>query len=536
MRRIAALAALAALLLATTPAIAAGCPGAAAVCPHPASGALALIGAAGHARIVTDPADDPAVLRAARTLDQDIARVARSEETAATRAVIIGTIGHNAIIDRLITTHRLDTRAIAGRWEGFVQQVVDRPAPGIARALVIAGRDRRGAIYGSYDLSARIGVSPWTWWADVPVPHRARLWITPGAHADCPRVRYRGIFLNDEDPALKGWADATYGGFNHQFYGRLFELILRLKGNLLWPAMWSKAFYDDDPANKATAQSYGVIIGTSHHEPLMRAHVEWARYGKGPWDYTTNATELQAFWRKGMERAEGGDTITTIGMRGDGDKPMTEGTAIPLLERIVGDQRRIIAEVTGKPASETPQVWALYKEVQDYYDQGMRVPDDVTLLFSDDNWGNLRRLPKPGDARAGGFGIYYHFDYVGGPAQLQVDQYQPDRAHLGADEPGPRRRCRPALDGQCRRSQAARATDQLLPRSGLEPRGVASGEDARLSAPMGRAAVRAGACRRHRRHPRSHRAPRCAPQVRTALARQLESDRGSRGRTRARRL
>lgn len=411
MKRTAALS----LLLATTPAVAAGCPGAASVCLHPGSGALALIGAAGHARIVTDPADDPAVQRAARTLDQDIARVASSDKEAATRAVIIGTIGHNAIIDRLIAAHRIDTRAIDGRWEGFVQQVVDHPAPGIARALVVAGHDRRGAIYGSYDLSARIGVSPWSWWADVPVPHHASLWITPGAHADYPRVRYRGIFLNDEDPSLKGWADATYGGFNHQFYGRLFELILRLKGNLLWPAMWGKSFYDDDPANKATAISYGVIIGTSHHEPLMRAHVEWARTGKGPWDYTSNAAELQAFWRKGMERAEGGDTITTIGMRGDGDKPMTEGTAIPLLERIVADQRRIIANVTGKPASDTPQVWALYKEVQDYYDQGMRVPDDVTLLFSDDNWGNLRRLPKPGDVRAGGFGVYYHFDYVGGP-------------------------------------------------------------------------------------------------------------------------
>lgn len=404
-----------ALLLATTPAMAQNCHGAATVCLHPASGALALISADGHAQIVTDPGDDPAVLRAAQTLDQDIAHVAGTGKESAARAVIIGTIGRNRIIDRLIAAHRLDTHAIAKRWEGFVQQVVDNPAPGIARALVIAGHDRRGAIYGSYDLSARIGVSPWTWWADVPVPHRASLWIAPGTHADYPRVHYRGIFLNDEDPSLKGWVDTTYGGFNHQFYGRLFELILRLKGNLLWPAMWGKAFYDDDPANKATAQSYGVIIGTSHHEPLMRAHVEWARYGKGPWDYTTNAAELQAFWRKGMERAEGSDTITTIGMRGDGDKPMTQGTAIPLLERIVTDQRRIIADVTGKRASETPQMWALYKEVQDYYDQGMRVPDDVTLLFSDDNWGNLRRLPKPGDTRSGGFGIYYHFDYVGGP-------------------------------------------------------------------------------------------------------------------------
>ena len=398
------------------PAIAAAtCEAPAAICANASKGALALIEKGAAATIVTDSRDDPAVLRAAGDLRSDLAKVARTRRSDASRAVIVGRIGHNATIDRLLASGRLDDHGVAGRWEGFVEQVVDHPAPGIARALVIAGVDRRGAIYGAYDLSARIGVSPWTWWADVPVRPAHRLFVLPGSRADYPRVQYRGIFLNDEDPSLKGWVDATYGGFNHRFYGKLFELVLRLKGNLVWPAMWTKAFYDDDPANKATAESYGVIVGTSHHEPLMRAHVEWARYGKGPWDYTTNAPTLRAFWRQGMERAEGSEHLVTIGMRGDGDEPMTQGTAIPLLERIVADQRQIIADVTHKPAAETPQVWALYKEVQDYYDQGMRVPDDVTLLFSDDNWGNLRRLPKPGDTRRGGFGIYYHFDYVGGP-------------------------------------------------------------------------------------------------------------------------
>jgi hypothetical protein len=228
-------------------------------------------------------------------------------------------------------------------------------------------------------------------------------------------VKYRGIFINDEAPALSGWSKEKFGGFNHHFYEKVFELILRLKGNYLWPAMWGNAFYDDDSLSRQTADNYGIVIGTSHHEPLMRAHVEWRRYGKGKWNYDSNEVRLKQFWKEGMQRATN-EKIVSIGMRGDGDEPMTEGTAIALLERIVKDQRQIIEDVTGKPASETPQLWALYKEVQDYYDKGMRVPDDVTLLLCDDNWGNIRKLPKPTDKpRSGGYGIYYHFDYVGDP-------------------------------------------------------------------------------------------------------------------------
>ena len=151
-------------------------------------------------------------------------------------------------------------------------------------------------------------------------------------------------------------------------------------------------------------------MGTSHHEPMLRAQQEWKRYGKGAWDYTKNDTTLRNFWRKGIQNMGNHESIVTVGMRGDGDLPMTQGTATELLERVVADQRKIIAEVTGKSPEHTPQAWALYKEVQDYYDKGMRVPDDVTLLLCDDNWGNLRKLPKPGDKpRSGGYGIYYHF-------------------------------------------------------------------------------------------------------------------------------
>lgn len=184
----------------------------------------------------------------------------------------------------------------------------------------------------------------------------------------------------------------------------------------MWPAMWGSAFYDDDPQNGVLAHTMGVVMGTSHHEPMALAQQDWKRRGKGAWDYTQNKKGLNDFWTYGIERAKNWESVITIGMRGDGDEPMSEGANISLLENIVKDQREIIEKVTGKKADKTPQVWALYKEVQDYYDKGMRVPDDVTLLLCDDNWGNVRKLPRPDEKpRTGGYGMYYHFDYVGAP-------------------------------------------------------------------------------------------------------------------------
>jgi hypothetical protein len=386
------------------------CIGTVTACSAPAPGALALIAPGKPATVVVADTENDSVLRAAADLRDDIASISGIQPISATfmpqRAngtVIVGTLGASPLIEGLVKAGKLNATGLKGQWEGYVEQVVDDPAPGVPRALVIAGSDRRGTIYGIYDLSTKIGVSPWQWWADVPPQHHDQLWITAGRVANHPVVKYRGIFLNDEDPALGGWAKARFGGTNHKFYARLFPLILRLKGNFLWPAMWGRSLWDDDPLTARIAKQDGIILGTSHHEPMGRSQIEWHRYGKGPWDYTRNAVELRKFWREGIERRGTAEDLVTIGMRGDGDKPMTQGTAIPLLERIVADQRAIIADVTGKPADRTPQVWALYKEVQDYYDQGMRVPDDVTLLFSDDNWGNLRRLPAPGTRRGGGY-------------------------------------------------------------------------------------------------------------------------------------
>lgn len=390
----------------------------------PQEGSLALVQNDVAVPLLLDANDYPGVLRAARDLQSDIERVTgvqpdllMTPEAAAGTAIIAGTLGHSDLIDDLVRRGKLDVREIRGRWESFVMEVVAQPLPGVERALVIAGSDKRGTIYGLYNLSEHIGVSPWYWWADVPVVKRDALFVKPGRRVQGePVVKYRGIFLNDEAPALSGWAEEKFGGFNHEFYAHVFELILRLRGNYLWPAMWGSAFIDDDLLNAPLADEYGIVMGTSHHEPLTRAHDEWRRYGEGPWDYSKNASTLRGFWRTGVDRVRDYEKIVSIGMRGDGDEAMSEETNVALLERIVADQREILSEAMDREAPEVPQLWALYKEVQGYYERGMRVPDDVTLLWCDDNWGNIRRLPTAAErGRPGGAGIYYHFDYVGGP-------------------------------------------------------------------------------------------------------------------------
>ena len=240
----------------------------------------------------------------------------------------------------------------------------------INNRVVIAGSDKRGTIYGVYELSRQLGVSPWYWWADAPVEQHSEAYVKHGVYTDGePAVEYRGIFLNDEAPCLTSWVRNTFGTNygDHHFYARVFELILRLKGNMLWPAMWQWAFYADDPENSRTADEMGVIISTSHHEPMARNHQEYARKRSewGPWNYATNQKRLDQFFREGIERMKGTEDIVTIGMRGDGDEAMSDKTDTRLMERIVANQRKIIRQVTGRPAKETPQVWALYKEVQD---------------------------------------------------------------------------------------------------------------------------------------------------------------------------
>jgi len=388
------------------------------------SATFPLITSSQIASIYIDQNDDWLVRKVASLLQNDIelvtgkkAKIISKLPSNAKSIIVIGTISRSSTIDKLVKERKLNTDELKDKWECFKLESIERPFNGIENALVIVGSDKRGSAYGVFEFSQQLGISPWYWWADVPAKKKPEVYVKKGTYKfGPPSVKYRGIFINDEAPAFSGWAKEKFGGVNHQVYEKIFELLLRLKANYLWPAMWGNAFNDDDPQNPILADKYGIVMGTSHHEPMLRAQQEWKRYGKGQWNYDSNEVVLKNFWKKGIQNMGRHESIVTIGMRGDGDMPMTKGTAISLLERIVADQRKIIEQVTGKPASETPQLWALYKEVQDYYDQGMRVPDDVTLLLCDDNWGNIRRLPKLGEKpRPGGYGIYYHFDYVGGP-------------------------------------------------------------------------------------------------------------------------
>ena len=387
-------------------------------------GAFTLVEKGKSAPIIISEEDFPGVHRVIKHLQTDIKNVSGAQANLlfdsipnSKEIVLIGTIDINPLIDKLIDEDKIDVQEIVGKRESFLIQVVDKPFPNVDRALIISGSDKRGTIYGIYNLSEQIGVSPWYWWADVPVKKKSSIYILPTRFTmGEPKIKYRGIFINDEAPALSGWSQNKFGGFNSKFYEHVFELILRLRGNFLWPAMWGSAFYDDDPISPKLADEYGVVISTSHHEPMMRAHDEWRRYGSGPWNYEKNDSALRKFWRDGIERMGNYESVITLAMRGDGDEAMSPEANVSLLEKIVADQRKIIEDVTGKDVTTIPQVWALYKEVQEYYEKGMRVPDDVTLLLCDDNWGNLRLLPKLSDPpRKGGYGIYYHYDFVGGP-------------------------------------------------------------------------------------------------------------------------
>jgi hypothetical protein len=382
--------------------------------------------------IYVDPADDQLVHKVAALLQKDIEAVTGKKPAVISslsksekQVIIIGSLPGSAIIKSLVAKKKIDVNNIQDQWEAFRLQTLNTPVAGLQNALVIVGSDRRGTAYGVFELSEQLGVSPWHWWADVPVKKRPAAYFKNGSYGySSPAVKYRGIFINDEEPAFGGWAREKFGGINSKMYEHMFELILRLKGNYLWPAMWGKAFNEDDEVNPRLADEYGIVMGTSHHEPMMRAQKEWTvhkkEYGNAAWNYHTNKEGLQKFWEDGFRRNRSFDNMVTIGMRGDGDEAMHDMGSMKAnyeqLEGIIKDQRGIIEKITGKPAKETPQVWALYKEVQEYYDMGMKVPDDVTLLLCDDNWGNIRRLPAVNaPKRKGGYGIYYHFDYVGGP-------------------------------------------------------------------------------------------------------------------------
>ena len=325
--------------------------------------------------------------------------------------IVVATVGRSS----LARNYAPQSKQLKGKWEQYLL-FTDKGK------LVILGSDKRGTIYGIYELSRQIGVSPWYWMADAPIPQHAELYVNKGVYTDGePKVRYRGIFINDEWPSFGTWCNNQFGGINSKAYSRIFELLLRLKANYFWPAMWGSRFNEDDPLSPQVADRMGIVMGTSHHEPMMRAHQEYVkrRAEVGPWNYDTNSERLDRFFEEGIRNSKDYEKIVTIGMRGDGDVAMGNGNDadnIKTLGRVVESQRRIISRVTGRKASATPQLWAIFTEVQRYYDAGFTVPDDVTLLFCDNNWGYIRRMGTAAERkRKGGLGLYYHIDMNGGP-------------------------------------------------------------------------------------------------------------------------
>ena len=373
------------------------------------------------ATIVVDEQDWKGVIRAANDLGDDVRKVCgtasevktlNSKPSTLNSKLIVGTIGKSRIIDQLIKQKKLNVKPIKGKWEGYVIDWVDGN-------LVIAGNDKRGTIFGIYEVSRQIGVSPWYWMADAPVVHKDEVYFND-YQKDWPAVKYRGIFINDEWPSFGTWCEKHFGGVNSKAYEKIFELLLRLKANYFWPAMWATNFNEDDPESPRLADEMGIVMGTSHHEPMMRSHREYLKRKDevGPWDYASNPDRVRAFFREGMERNKAYDNLVTIGMRGDGDVAMGKGDDqenMQTLKKVIDDQRKIIKDIYGRPDA-VPQLWAIFTEVQRYYDAGFTVPDDVTLLFCDNNWGYIRRKGTEAERkRKGGLGLYYHIDMTGGP-------------------------------------------------------------------------------------------------------------------------
>ncbi len=421
------------------------------VSDKPEAGDFPLVQDGQAATIVFSPDDFKVVGIAARDLAADIERVTGRRpvvgQGAAGPAVLVGTLGHSPLINGLVDAGKLDVRALRGAWESFLITPVANPWPGVPSALVIVGSDRRGTAFGIYELSQAIGVSPWYWWTDVRPAKKSALFVAAGTRRfGPPSVQYRGIFLNDEDWGLQPWAAKTFepevGDIGPKTYAKICELLLRLKANTLWPAMHpsTKAF-NLFPQNKLVADDYAIVMGSSHAEPMLRNNVtEWTAPHEA-YNYLTNREGVRKYWEDRVKENGKYENIYTLGMRGIHDSnmqgPKTDAERIATLQQIFADQREMIAkyarwnpasgrvgsDATGQNASggrvppETvPQMFCAYKEVLALYQQGLQVPDDVTIVWPDDNFGYVRNFASPEELkRPGGFGVYYHISYLGAP-------------------------------------------------------------------------------------------------------------------------
>ena len=402
--------------------------------PSNASDCVIMVGAGSTATIVIDTNDFEVVQFAASFFADDVWRVTghrppvTNTPAGSPQVIIAGTLGHSTIIDALANSGKLkDLDQIKGRWEATLAQVVEKPLPGVERAVVIAGSDRRGTAYGLMRLSEAIGVSPWYWWADVPPRHHNAIAVKlPAPQTDAPGVKYRGFFINDEDWGLNPWAskkfDPQFGNIGPKTYEKVFELMLRLRLNYIWPAMHAcSREFGSVPENAALADKFAIVAGSSHCEPMLYNNVHWNESVKGRWNYSLNRDAIHGIWEDTAKARGQYEAVWTLGIRGIHDRAMERPPndmpgKINLMGEVFRDQRSLLNQYVNKQWGPIAQCFVPYKEVLPIYDAGLKVPDDVTLVWVDDNFGYIRRLSDPAERkRPGGAGVYWHMSYYGGP-------------------------------------------------------------------------------------------------------------------------
>lgn len=398
----------------------------------PVKGGFALADKTHAAPIIVAPGEAMAVRHAAQNLAKDLERVTGQtprlldQATASPQAIIIGTLGQSPMIDAMVKKGTIKAQALAGKWESFLILTVEHPLPGVHHALVVVGSDRRGTAFGAYEVSRAMGVNPWNWWADLAPRHHDALYAAPGLHHfGPPSVRYRGIFVNDEDWGLFPWAaqnfDPERKDIGPKTYARIFELMLRLKANTLWPAMHkTTAAFNSDPANAKLADDYGIIMGSSHSEVMLRNNVgEW-KDAPDAFNYAANPEKIRLYWEERVQKNAAYENIWTIGMRGLHDTGMvgtnTMAEKVALLDKVIKDQRALLDKHVAGGAEKAGQIFVPYKEVLDIYRSGLKVPENVSIVWPDDNFGYIRQFPSKAEAsRSGGAGVYYHLSYLGYP-------------------------------------------------------------------------------------------------------------------------
>ncbi len=409
---------------------------------HSTEKTFPLVEAGRAVSIYVDDGEYEVVKIAAGDLAADIERVSSVKASVcrsragAEAALWAGTIGRSAWIDELDQAGKIDLNGIRGGWETCLIQIVDNPGEGCKQALVVIGSDRRATAYGLYEISQTIGVSPWHWWADVSPQQAEELHIeAPRFQLGPPSVKYRGIFINDETWGIREWAEHTFApeegrGLGPKTYARIYELLLRLKANYLWPAMHRGTIpFNCYEENKVVADRYAIVMGSSHCEPMLRNSMdgaEWGRECKGEYDYFTNRDEVYNYFERGIQRNGQYENIYTLGMRGKGDfasdnHGMSEEEQIAFLEGIIEDQRGILKKHVSDDVESVPQVLVAYTEILEFCKKGLKLPEDITLCWVDDNFHFIRNLPDSEEQkRTGGHGMYYHLQWLNGQTTAYV--------------------------------------------------------------------------------------------------------------------